>query len=194
MSWLIIAVIALAGATTYQFFHGRRINLLLMRHYLGEIEKLIKPEDRNYVWSGGYVGYRAYYRKGSRKYEFILTLLPRQSLLYFPISLITSRHDKLILKVSGKYKKFHAVQKGYFRSRKFDGYTEISAGGAEFSVRGSDAAIERFKKTVDKLEKHENIKEVELGDTAYLMMKPDVEISNDLKAVLEFIESLEKKP
>jgi len=93
----------------------------MMQHYLRSIEEIVNPKDKEYIWIGGYVGFRAYYKVRENnidKFEYTLTLLPRQSILYFPISKLINRHDKIYL-VIHPYSKIkreaHLIQKGYYR-------------------------------------------------------------------------------
>ncbi|ALU11631.1 membrane protein [Ignicoccus islandicus DSM 13165] len=96
--WL--GLFALAGATTYQFFRGRRTNLELMRDYVREIESSLDPVDKLYTLTGLYSGFKSEFKVRNEKIEKIeisLGLMPRESLLYYPISLLTLRHDRLYI-------------------------------------------------------------------------------------------------
>jgi len=122
-STVFIALVVLALVAVAQFIRGRKINLLLISFTADRMEKIIKPKDKIYQWIGLYVGYRAIYKllKNSLdRVEVTVTLLPRQSLLYYPISLLTSRFDRIFLVFC--YNKIlsreaHIVRKGYYRRR-----------------------------------------------------------------------------
>lgn len=194
MDSMIFLLVILAGAATYQFYKGRKLNLMLMKYYLNEIEEVIKPVDKEYVWLGGYVGYRAKYKVSDdqvEKVETTLTLLPRQSLLYFPIALVTSRHDKLFLvfrlrEVKGNA---HLILKGYFRIKpKIEDeellvrdYVDIN--GVTFEVLFDDRKlVDRLIELVRTLPEPRNIKHISLTsktDVFYVFMKPEPENVKD---------------
>jgi len=113
--FMMLLVFALAGATTYQFFRGRKQNLILMREYVRELERALKPVDKNYVLLGLYSGFRAEFLLNLPevyKAEASIALMPRESLLYYPISLLTLKHDRfyLVLRLNKKVRdELHAV-------------------------------------------------------------------------------------
>ena len=113
---VILAVVLVAG-----YFLGRRKNLLLMKRYADVLENALRPDDQQYTWLGGYIGFKAEY-KGKwgvvNKVRPTLHLKPRLSLLYYPIALLTMRHDKLyiVAETSQAIKgEAHLIQKGYYR-------------------------------------------------------------------------------
>lgn len=67
--WL--GLFALAGATTYQFFRGRRTNLELMRDYVREIESSLDPVDKLYTLTGLYSGFKSEFKVRNEKIEKI---------------------------------------------------------------------------------------------------------------------------
>jgi hypothetical protein len=204
MDSMILLLVILAGAATLQFYKGRKLNLMLMKHYLNEIEDVIKPVDKEYVWLGGYVGYKAKYKtSGQIEVETTLTLLPRQSLLYFPIALITSRHDKLFLvfrliDVKGNA---HLIQKEYFRIKpKIEeeellnrDYVDIN--GVSFEVLFDDRKLaDRLIDLVKMLPEPRNIKHISFTsktDVFYVFMKPEPEnVKEYLKTIYRFVRSV----
>ena len=97
---MLLGIFGLAGATTYQFFRGRRRNLELMRDYIRELENALKPKDKLYTLLGLYSGFKGTLRIDNeivREVEVSVGLMPRESLLYYPISLLTLKHDRLYL-------------------------------------------------------------------------------------------------
>ncbi|AEH24204.1 hypothetical protein [Pyrococcus yayanosii] len=201
---VILIVMVLAGVATLQFYKGRRINLLLMQHYLKSIEDIVRPEDKNYIWLGGYVGFKAEYkvrRDNVEKFEYTLTLLPRQSLLYFPVSKLISRHDKLYIVVRPSFeitREIHLIQKGYYRIKpKIENEPllvrdVIDVGGVQFEVLFEKRAdIERLVEFVKGFSNVRNVKHVSLvpsTNVIYVFLKPEPEtIKKDVKNVLSFV-------
>ncbi|ASJ09432.1 hypothetical protein A3L11_09405 [Thermococcus siculi] len=202
-STLLWAIMILAAITSIQFYKGRKWNLQLMYHYLESIEDVVKPEDKDYVWLGGYIGFRANYkvnRDNIRKFEYTLTLLPRHSLLYFPIALITSRHDKLyfVIKPFADIKReAHLIQKGYYRlkpdieNEPLLQREEIEIAGKKYEALFEKRRdVEKLKSLIESMSKPHNIKHVALTpktNVFYVQMKPEPEtIGEDVKKLVEF--------
>ncbi|NJE85876.1 hypothetical protein E3E23_08585 [Thermococcus sp. CX2] len=202
-SGVILALMVLAAVSSIQFFKGRKLNLALMQHYLRSIEDVVKPEDKEYIWLGGYVGFRAFYkinRDNIRKFEYTLTLLPRQSILYFPIALLTSRHDKLyiIIKPLSQIKhEAHLIQKGYYRMKpKIENEEFLQREIVEIAGKKYEALYEKkrdvelLKYLVESLSKPHNVKHVSLTpktNVFYIFMKPEPDtIEEDIKKIVEF--------
>jgi len=145
-SWAFPALVIFAVALTIGYFFGRRKNLLLMRRYANVLEDALKPDDQQYTWLGGYIGFKAEY-KGKwgvvNKVRPTLHLKPRLSLLYYPIALLTMRHDKLfiVMETSKRIEgEAHLIQKGYYRigpnianEEKFH-RTDVDLGRREFEL------------------------------------------------------------
>lgn len=201
---LMVIIIFLAGIATLQYFRGRKLNLLLMQHYIRSVKDVIKPEDETYTWLGGYIGFRAEYkinRDNLRKLEYTLTLLPRHSLLYFPIALLTSRHDKLYIVVrpfSQIKREAHLIQKNYYRLKPdIENEPLLQKGEVEISRKKYEALfekkrdIEKLKSLIESLSKPANIKHVALTpktNVFYVQMKPEPEtIGEDIRKIVEFV-------
>ncbi|MDY6986265.1 MAG: hypothetical protein SVE93_07730, partial [Candidatus Thermoplasmatota archaeon] len=99
---LIFLLLLLSAVAMYHFFRGRKLNLLIMSKVSKDLEEALKPVDKEYTWLGGYVGFKARYKLRNAEVEATLTLLPRHALLYFPISLIVTKADKLYIVVRGR--------------------------------------------------------------------------------------------
>ena len=102
-----IVIIALAIAMPVVFFKGNNENVRRMKVISQQLESLLKPKDKVYELLGTSVGFRAIYtinRNCLGKAEALLILLPRQSLIYYPISKLTTKHDTLLIKleITGK--------------------------------------------------------------------------------------------
>ncbi len=203
-STLLFALMVVAALTSIQFYKGRKLNIQLMQHYLRSIEEIVKPEDKDYVWLGGYIGFRANYkinRENIRKLEYTLTLLPRHSLLYFPIALLTSRHDKLyvVLRPFANIKReAHLIQKGYYRlkpnieNEPFLQKEEIEIAGKTYeALYEKKRDVIKLKELVESMSKPANIKHVSLTpktNVFYVLMKPEPEtIEQDFKKLVRFV-------
>ncbi|WP_297494592.1 hypothetical protein [Thermococcus sp.] len=201
---LLFALMVVAALTSIQFYKGRKLNIQLMQHYLRSIEEVVKPEDKDYVWLGGYIGFRANYkinRENIKKFEYTLTLLPRQSLLYFPIALLTSRHDKIYFVIrpfSQIKREAHLIQKGYYRlkpnieNEDFLQREEINIGGKKYEALFEKRRdVEKLKSLVESLSKPQNVKHVALTpktNVFYVLMKPEPEtIESDVRKLVEFV-------
>jgi hypothetical protein len=94
VSFIIISAAALVLVFGYIF--GRKINLRLSREVSKELERIFAPKDQTYVWIGGLIGFRAaYVVEGLTYLKITMLMLPRHSILYYPISKLTSRNDRL---------------------------------------------------------------------------------------------------
>ena len=120
-SWVFPVLVISALVVAIAYFLGRRNNLILMKRYANVLENALKPDDQQYTWLGGYIGFKAEY-KGKwgvvNKVRPTLHLKPRLSLLYYPIALLTMRHDKLyiVMETSREIEgEAHLIQKGYYR-------------------------------------------------------------------------------
>ncbi|WP_048146928.1 hypothetical protein [Pyrococcus abyssi] len=206
-STMILLIMVLAAVSTLQFYKGRKLNLLLMQHYLRSIEAVVKPKDKDYVWLGGYVGFRAYYKledKDILKFEYTLTLLPRQSILYFPISLLINRHDKLYVVVRPTFdikREVHFLQKGYFRMKpRIEREIELLKGeeeinGVKFEVLYEKSRdVEAVKEFISGFSKVKNVKHVALvpkTNVIYVFFKPEPEsIEDDVRNIIRFVKRM----
>ena len=145
-SWVFPVLVISALVVAIAYFLGRRNNLILMKRYANVLENALKPDDQQYTWLGGYIGFKAEY-KGKwgvvNKVRPTLHLKPRLSLLYYPIALLTMRHDKLyiVMETSREIEgEAHLIQKGYYRigpnienEEKFR-RTDANLGGKNFEL------------------------------------------------------------
>ncbi|UXD22478.1 hypothetical protein IPA_05285 [Ignicoccus pacificus DSM 13166] len=150
---ILLGIFILAGATTYQFFKGRRKNLELMRLYVKELERGLKPLDKNYTILGIYSGFKADFKiseRGVERVEASIGLMPRESLLYYPISMLTLKHDRfyLVLRLSKRPKsKCQIVKEKVLKYSRADlnkdTTKEVSLHGEKYLV---DCPLEIFEK------------------------------------------------
>jgi len=202
---VLLLLMLLAGAAALQFFRGRKLNMMLMEHYLKAIEPFLRPyRDRNFTLIGGYVGFKAEYqifRDNIKVLEYTLTLLPRQSLLYFPISLLTSRHDKLYVVVrpySEITRGIHAIQRGYYRVRpKIEDEAILDKATRTINGVTFEVLYEREKDAeliVDLLKSFPRVKDVKhisltrSTNVVYVLMRPRPEdIRDSIRAIISFV-------
>lgn len=78
------------------YYRGGKKNLRILKATAGMLEETLRPADKTYTWLGGTIGFRAEYRvSGFEKVEALVTVLPRQSLLYMPFALLRGSSDRL---------------------------------------------------------------------------------------------------
>lgn len=200
---IITVLFLLAAAAVMQFFRGRKLNLQLVEYYMTQSVEVFRPKDKNFTWLGGYIGYRAEFElEDSLKLEYTLTLLPRQSLLYFPISLLTHRHDKLyvVFRLKSLGGEAHLIRRGYYRFRP---RIENEIALTSEIVRVGDVEYELLydrKKYADWILKFvegfssvDNIKHVSLTASTkvlYILMKPEPEtIRRDFEYMYSYLRS-----
>ncbi|HIH72894.1 MAG: hypothetical protein PWP49_1318 [Thermococcaceae archaeon] len=209
---MLFLIMVLGAAATLQFYKGRKLNLGIMDYYLRTIEKVVKPKDKNYVWLGGYVGFRAFYKVNEGnidKFEYTLTLLPRQSIFYFPISKLINRHDKIyfVIKPYATIKReAHLIQKGYYRFRPNIEDEEllqreiVEVNGIQYeALFEKKRDVELLKEFLQGFSKVENVKHVSLTpktNVLYVFMKPEIDtIEQDVRHIVRFVnESIKENP
>ena len=90
----------------FGYVWGRRRNRAIVVDTFEELAAVIQPEDQTFTNIGGTIGYHAKFTFGKKSlYSSIaatLLLLPRQSWLYLPISLLVRKSDQLFLIVTLK--------------------------------------------------------------------------------------------
>jgi len=78
------------------YYRGGKKNLRILKASADMLEETLRPADKTYTWLGGTIGFRAEYRvSGFEKVEALVTVLPRQSLLYMPFALLRGSRDRL---------------------------------------------------------------------------------------------------
>lgn len=87
---------------TLGYFYGRRSNRRIYRSAFNDLVDIVKPDDRNFTNIGGAVGFHANLfvkKKGTpfSRVDATITLLPRHSWLYLPISKLLRKYDRLFI-------------------------------------------------------------------------------------------------
>lgn len=199
---IILLILVFGGVVSLQFFQGRKLNIILMRYYIKGFEENLKPKDKLYTYIGGYVGFKVQYEIDEelvKQIQMSLTLLPRQSLLYFPISLITRKHDRLYILLRLKQKlgyDAHIIKKNfYFLGPQLDNIETykkeiVNYDGNKFYIfyKNRDD-ISNLEKLVKKSMNFHNIRHIGYTretNVIFLLLKPDPrETPLDLKKLIK---------
>ncbi len=85
------------------YYWGRRRNKNIFLSAFNDLVEIVKPDDQKFTNIGGTIGYHANLfvkKKGPvSQVDATITMLPRQSLLYMPISKLIMRHDRLFVTI-----------------------------------------------------------------------------------------------
>ncbi len=96
--------IAFSIMLSISYFRGSRKNKRIYLSAFNSIRDIIKPKDEIYTNIGGLTGYHAkFLMKGNSRFreaEATITMLPRQSGLYYPISRFLMKFDRLFISFS----------------------------------------------------------------------------------------------
>ncbi|RKX66811.1 hypothetical protein DRP44_03345 [candidate division TA06 bacterium] len=145
---LFLIIVAVSFAVILAYFVGGRRNKKKIREIASELEELFDPVDKEYTNIGGFVGYHFNYEIENEFIEKIrgtITLLPRHSILFYPISLLTSKSDKLFITITLRKaitEEIHIIAKELRSSR----LHEITNSELEENLRGSFIIYYKSKK------------------------------------------------
>ncbi|HJP17767.1 MAG TPA: hypothetical protein QF468_03840 [Nitrospinota bacterium] len=176
-----LTLLALAGYSL-----GRKRNLSILKSVGNSLEEILKPDDQDYTWLGGSIGFNANYKcKDFKKVEATLTLLPRQSPLYYPVSFLVSGFDRLYVTffLKSKFKsEGHIINKRYFKFRgpKIENIQKLSEEEQEgFLILSQDqrirSALLNFFKELENLGFLEIIKHIAIvpdRNTVFVLVVP----------------------
>lgn len=115
--------VAFSVLLTYGYFRGRRQNKEIFLSAFNDIMKVFKPDDQIFTNIGGAVGYHAnlfFKKKGAflSQANATITMLPRHSWLYLPISKLIRKYDRLFIEMFPKNKpqeECHLIEEQYAR-------------------------------------------------------------------------------
>lgn len=118
---LFLLFVAFSFTLSVVYYWGRRENKRVFLAAFNDLIDVIRPDDQSFTNIGGLVGYHAnllIHRKDRpfSKVEATITLLPRHSLLYMPISLMIMRFDRLFITLHQRaalYGEGHLIEKRY---------------------------------------------------------------------------------
>lgn len=98
---IFILFIGFSFALTLGYFWGKRKNHKIIVSACQDLVAVVKPEDQNFTNIGGAIGYHANLicKKGSpfSRVDATITLLPRHSWLYLPISKMIRKYDRMFI-------------------------------------------------------------------------------------------------
>jgi len=96
MLFLVLLILTLVLFIGYLW--GQPKNLRLARYAMVTLEETFAPQDVEYTWLGGVLGFKAIYRRHGPIPEFLVTLLllPRHTWLYYPVAYLRARGDRLL--------------------------------------------------------------------------------------------------
>ncbi len=112
--------IAFSFLLSFGYFRGRRKNQKIYRAAFRALVDTVKPQDQTFTVIGGVVGYHANLvvakQQPISQIDATITLLPRHSWLYFPISFAIRRFDRLFVTFHCRAPipgEGHIIEKGY---------------------------------------------------------------------------------
>jgi len=105
---------------------GKRKNTRIHLSTFNAVTDILKPKDQVFTNIGGLTGYHANIipKKSSivKKVDLTLTLLPRQSWLYLPLSMMITKYDRLYInmffgkKIRKEFGEGHLVESGFSKT------------------------------------------------------------------------------
>ncbi|MBP7096503.1 MAG: hypothetical protein KBC36_10475 [Spirochaetia bacterium] len=143
-------IAALGIAATVQYFLGVKKNRLIASRMSAAAEEAFAPKETNYVNIGGAIGHNFTYalKEPWTEAKGAMTLSPRQSLLYLPLSRLIGFGDRFFANLYTKRAmlgEMHLVEAGHLRRAKIDGIggmerREVRKGGKRFVMlwKGKD--------------------------------------------------------
>ena len=115
--------IAFTILLTLGYSWGRRGNKRIYLSAFNALVETLKPKDQNFTTIGGQTGYHANLipkkNKIIRRVDATITLLPRQSWLYLPFSLLTFRYDRLFLLLLFGKQAMSVAEEGHLIEEKY---------------------------------------------------------------------------
>ncbi len=117
---------------------GARRNKKILNGAMSALADIFKPKDQQFTNIGGLSGYHANFiphrNRYIRRVDATVTLLPRQSWLYLPVSKLIRRFDRMYLvlhlapDVMGTLSEGHIIEKGYstFHGAKIENESRLS--------------------------------------------------------------------
>ncbi len=100
MNPMLLLFVGIAALLGLRWYRGNRTNMALMINAVDTLERVFSPREKTYTNIGGVIGYNLVYDLETpfRRMEGTIVTLPRQAILYLPISRwLLKREDKLLL-------------------------------------------------------------------------------------------------
>ncbi len=115
--------VAFSFLLTFGYFWGRRHNKGISLSAFNDLIEVFHPDDQTFTNIGGAIGYHANLfirKKGAfvSRVDATITMLPRHSWLYFPISKLIRKYDRLFIELHLKNKpeeECHLIEAKYSR-------------------------------------------------------------------------------
>jgi hypothetical protein len=108
------------------YLWGRRRNKRIFITAFESMVDVLKPKDQQFTNIGGLSGYHANIIPKKNKYirrvDATITLLPRQSWLYYPFSRLVRRFDRLFILFTLSPKAVGVLEEGHLIERKYSGF------------------------------------------------------------------------
>ncbi|MBE9545968.1 MAG: hypothetical protein IMF10_00560 [Proteobacteria bacterium] len=115
--------IAFSFLLSFGYFWGRRQNKTLFLSAFNDLVDVVKPDDKTFTNIGGIIGYHAnlFIKKKSpvTRVDATITLLPRHSWLYLPISKLIRKYDRLFITL---YLKQPPPEEGHLIEARYAGF------------------------------------------------------------------------
>ena len=112
------------------YLWGRRRNKRIFLNAFDSMVEVLKPKDQQFINIGGLSGYHANIVPRKNKYirrvDATITLLPRQSWLYYPFSKLVRRYDRLFMLFTLSPKAVGLLEEGHIIERKYSGFMGAS--------------------------------------------------------------------
>ncbi|MFB0519847.1 MAG: hypothetical protein ACETWD_00260 [Desulfatiglandales bacterium] len=156
--------IAFSCILTIGYFWGRRQNKRVFLSAFNDLVDVVKPDDQTFTNIGGVVGYHAnlFIKKRGpiSQVDATITLLPRHSWLYMPISKLIMKYDRLFITLYMRHRppaEAHLIEAKYasFRGPKITNVhrfdrEEITWGAYDFYLYYERAEMhDHFMKFID---------------------------------------------
>ena len=201
---LFFLFIVFIGILMLVFYRNRKYNILFVQAVGKELEAALSPTDQTYTWLGGAVGFTAEYitEKPIRKVDATVTMLSRQSLLFYPVSKLFFGNDRLFVVLypfDKSRREAHVLEKWYYnvRLRSLENEAalnrqEIAVNGKKFYLFSSDkAGLEKLSAWMHTFPAPQLMKHVALmpeQGTIYLYMVPKLgAVTASVQALKELI-------
>lgn len=157
--FIISGIVVLAVLSTVSYFFGTRKNRWIVSTMSRQLESVLKPRSTNYVNIGGAIGYNFSYAMPApyTNAKGTMTLSPRHSLLYLPVSRLLGIGDRFFVNV--------------FTKRKLRGEAHVvdSTFLGRANIEGSDSMQRR---------------EIELQGKKFVMLWRSLDLSHELEAAV----------
>ncbi len=146
---------------------GKRRNIKIYLSAFNALVDVLKPKDQNFTNIGGLTGYHAHIVPHKNRLihhvEATITLLPRQSWLYYPFSKMIRRFDRLFITMIYSKKAEDLMGEGHLIEKKFSSFRGPKINGA------------------DKLKSEE----LDWGASRYLLYYENDDVKKELGALME---------